>query len=119
METISPEEMNANIAKDLDEARAKACQMPLEDLLRMKWPTYHANGFFKTISKTNHSCVPNAQISFDNAQAQAICKALCPILPGEEVTISYIENNAPFEERQKLLLQYGFTCTCKKCQNRI
>ena len=119
LETISPEEMQANLAKELDEARQKAGQLSLQDLLKLPWPTYHANGFFKTISKTNHSCVPNSQITFDKAQAQAFCKALCPITSGEEITISYIENNAPFAERRKLLLQYGFECRCKKCEQKI
>jgi hypothetical protein len=33
-----------------------------------------------------------------------------------QVTISYIDEELPYEERQAELADYGFTCTCSKCQ---
>jgi len=35
---------------------------------------------------------------------------------GEELCISYIEEDAPFTERQDALRDYGFVCDCVKCQ---
>ncbi|KAI5340371.1 hypothetical protein L3X38_019645 [Prunus dulcis] len=33
----------------------------------------------------------------------------------EKVTISYVDEDLPFEERQALLADYGFKCRCPKC----
>jgi hypothetical protein len=41
--------------------------------------------------------------------------AVRDILPGEELTISYIYPQAPKSERQSLLADWGFVCTCKQC----
>jgi hypothetical protein len=41
--------------------------------------------------------------------------ALCDIAPGEEVTISYVDEDAPLEERREMLAEYGFECECDKC----
>lgn len=32
-----------------------------------------------------------------------------------QITISYIDEGLPFEERQALLADYGFRCECSKC----
>jgi hypothetical protein len=37
------------------------------------------------------------------------------ILPGEELTISYIDSTLLREERQALLRTWGFNCTCSAC----
>ncbi|KAK3268112.1 hypothetical protein CYMTET_23368, partial [Cymbomonas tetramitiformis] len=34
---------------------------------------------------------------------------------GDELTISYIENDAPLEERRRELEEYQFVCRCAKC----
>lgn len=39
-------------------------------------------------------------------------RALRDIAPGEEVTISYIEDADTREERQELLREYHFVCRC-------
>lgn len=42
--------------------------------------------------------------------------ALKEIRKGDELCISYIQNDLPFEERQSELKQnYGFDCSCSKC----
>nr|XP_048328651.1 histone-lysine N-methyltransferase ATXR2 isoform X2 [Ziziphus jujuba var. spinosa] len=46
---------------------------------------------------------------------QATIIALKPMCKGEEVTISYVDEELPFEERQALLEDYGFKCRCPKC----
>ena len=32
-----------------------------------------------------------------------------------QITISYIDEDLPYEERQLLLADYGFTCKCPRC----
>lgn len=66
----------------------------------------------------NHSCHPNAKAfkREEDRDGQATIVASKPISKGEEVTISYIEEDLPFEERQALLADYGFECKCVKCQ---
>ncbi|KAI8551883.1 hypothetical protein RHMOL_Rhmol06G0221500 [Rhododendron molle] len=46
---------------------------------------------------------------------QATIVALRSISKGEEVTISYIDEDLACEERQAMLADYGFRCRCQKC----
>ncbi|KAM3745073.1 hypothetical protein ACB098_06G098600 [Castanea mollissima] len=73
--------------------------------------------FFPLQSCINHSCCPNAKAfkREEDKDGQAIIIALKPICKGEEVTISYVDEELPFEERQALLADYGFKCKCPKC----
>ncbi|KAK9284278.1 hypothetical protein L1049_023448 [Liquidambar formosana] len=73
--------------------------------------------FFPLQSCMNHSCCPNAKAfkREEDRDGQATIIALRPICKGEEVTISYIDEDLPFEERQALLADYGFRCRCPKC----
>ncbi|PPR86133.1 hypothetical protein GOBAR_AA34556 [Gossypium barbadense] len=68
--------------------------------------------FFPLQSCMNHSCCPNAKAfkREEDRDGQATIIALRPICNGEEVTISYIDEDLPFEERQALLADYGFRC---------
>ena len=71
----------------------------------------------------NHSCDPNCAARKGDADADdsAMLYALRPIQPGEELTISYIEERdedgqlLPAEERRGLLRDYGFECGCPLC----
>ncbi|PON93274.1 SET domain containing protein [Trema orientale] len=73
--------------------------------------------FFPLQSCMNHSCCPNAKAfkREEDRDGQATILALKPIYKGEEVTISYVDEELPFEERQTLLADYGFRCRCPKC----
>ncbi|KAL3332842.1 hypothetical protein AABB24_033085 [Solanum stoloniferum] len=73
--------------------------------------------FFPLQSCMNHSCRPNAKAfkREEDRDGQATIIALQPIAKGEEITISYIDEDLPFEERQALLADYGFRCGCSKC----
>ncbi|KAJ6289853.1 hypothetical protein OIU78_025721 [Salix suchowensis] len=65
----------------------------------------------------NHSCCPNAHAfkRDEDRDGQAAIVTLKPIRKGEEVTISYIDEDLPFEDRQALLEDYGFKCRCNTC----
>lgn len=69
--------------------------------------------FEPIVSMANHSCTPNAYISFIGRQLSL--RALDPIKKGEEITISYIDPSYPLPIRQAELSRYYFTCTCDKC----
>jgi len=73
--------------------------------------------FFPLQSCMNHSCQPNARAfkREEDRDGQATLIALRLISKGEEVTISYIDEDLPYEERQAMLADYGFRCRCPKC----
>ncbi|ONK61089.1 uncharacterized protein A4U43_C08F26140 [Asparagus officinalis] len=74
-------------------------------------------GFYPLQSCMNHSCCPNAQAfkRDEDKDGQAVILATRSISLEEEITISYIDEDVPFEERQALLADYGFRCKCQKC----
>ena len=47
----------------------------------------------------------------------AVILALRRIAPGEEITISYLDDidEAPLQQRTEDLRDYGFECDCEKC----
>ncbi|KAF3779948.1 Histone-lysine N-methyltransferase [Nymphaea thermarum] len=73
--------------------------------------------FFPIHSCMNHSCCPNTKAfkRDEDRDGQATIIALRPISRGEEVTISYIDEDLPYEDRQASLADYGFQCKCPKC----
>ena len=75
------------------------------------------SGFFALHSCTNHSCLPCAHVfkREQDATGAAVVLALRDIAPGEEVTLSYVDEGAPWAERAEALAEYGFACDCDKC----
>ncbi|KAK4172454.1 hypothetical protein QBC36DRAFT_247527 [Triangularia setosa] len=65
------------------------------------------------LARVNHSCVPNAFIGFD--KRTATLRAERSIKEGEEITISYIENDKPRSVRRQGLRLYHFECDCPRC----
>lgn len=76
------------------------------------------NGIFLPAlgSLVNHSCNGNLAIDFEKDRTISWL-ALRDIQPGEELTISYIDETLDVEDRQFRLRNYwGFTCQCEKCK---
>ncbi|CAL0332183.1 unnamed protein product [Lupinus luteus] len=73
--------------------------------------------FFALQSCMNHSCCPNAKAfkRDEDRDGQATIIALRSISKGEEITISYVDEDLPYDERQASLADYGFRCRCRKC----
>eukprot|EP01044_Picomonas_judraskeda_P010630 COSAG03_NODE_1383_length_4194_cov_21.321123_1_plen_337_part_00 len=66
--------------------------------------------------KLNHSCNPNCEVTFEAATgAGVVLKALRPIKPEEELTISYVNAEAAEPQRAAALRNYLFRCECDKC----
>jgi len=71
---------------------------------------------FPDIARLNHDCRPNADYRFSHASLAQTVVASRDIMPGEEITISYIDPLQPHKERMaKLVRSWGFQCTCPLC----
>ncbi|KAI0130754.1 SET domain-containing protein [Daldinia grandis] len=75
------------------------------------------SGVFLKASRFNHSCDPNCWYTTSGWTGHFICTPMRPIKEGEEITISYIPNQATRESRQDLLLKaWKFRCRCNRCE---
>jgi hypothetical protein len=71
---------------------------------------------FPEIAMINHDCRPNAAYFFDEESMTQYVHAIRPIYPGEEITITYINNEVARERRMKRLrTNWGFNCACSAC----
>lgn len=72
---------------------------------------------FPSAARINHACVPNAQGNFNKSLNAFTIHATHEIRDGEELTISYLEDQLGMQAwRQSALLdRYGFGCTCAAC----
>ena len=93
----------------------------------------HGLGVFPAAAYLNHSCAPNASLHCVTAAGLSgtsdedgslaiptlVCRALRPIVFGEEVCISYLGGATMYEatQRRRDLLQqnWGFQCHCVRC----
>lgn len=76
-------------------------------------------GFYRLHSCMNHSCEPNCRAMLPESNSEnnkAIIHAVRAIEAGEELTVSYVEEDEPYNERQEQLRDYGFECLCSKCE---
>lgn len=73
--------------------------------------------FYPLQSCMNHSCYPNAKAFKREEDRDGLATVIASrsIRNGEEITISYINEELPYEERQQLLADYRFKCKCSKC----
>ena len=125
----SPVEAYFHHVDELEEGaekdRVQAVTRPLLDLLDADY--YQARSgtaFYSLQSCLNHSCVPNAEALEGAAPAPggagqapvALVSALRDVAPGEELTISYIDEEMSLPEREAALADYGFLCRCPKCE---
>ncbi|EIE20780.1 SET domain-containing protein [Coccomyxa subellipsoidea C-169] len=106
----------------LSEEEQKLTHLITRPLLDSLGESYGAgcegSAFYALQSCCNHSCAPNAH-AFKRAHidtdGSATILARKPIAPGEEVCLSYIDEDAPYHDRRAALADYGFTCECDKC----
>lgn len=73
-------------------------------------------GLFPVANCMNHSCDPNVISSSSHNDHTVTFVALRPIEAGEELCISYVDDNLDWQERRKHLeTYYAFTCKCMRC----
>ncbi|XP_010466447.1 PREDICTED: histone-lysine N-methyltransferase ATXR2-like isoform X1 [Camelina sativa] len=103
---------------DAEKEEAEDITRPFLDALGDEYSDCcQGTAFFPLQSCMNHSCCPNAKAfkREEDRDGQAVIIALRHISKNEEVTISYIDEELPYKERQTLLADYGFSCKCSKC----
>lgn len=75
-------------------------------------------GIYLASSSLNHSCSPNAHVSFDGKVA---CVRSVESVPAcGEVTISYgpeLGREPSWQRNKTLRLRYGFSCACEACSS--
>ncbi|KAF2200289.1 SET domain-containing protein [Delitschia confertaspora ATCC 74209] len=72
---------------------------------------------FPEIARINHDCRPNAAYFFDPETLTHYVHATRPIHPGEEITITYINNAQSRQQRTNSLQRnWGFHCSCAACR---
>ncbi|BFZ60753.1 hypothetical protein YB2330_001805 [Saitoella coloradoensis] len=80
-------------------------------------------GLFLLASFMNHSCLPTASVLLPLASSSPpILTLVCtkPIKTGEEVTISYHDQEfIQTEDRRMLLRRRGFVCECVMCSGQV
>jgi hypothetical protein len=71
---------------------------------------------FPEIAMMNHDCRPNAAYFFDEEMMTHYVHAIRDIRPGEEITITYIDNEKDRRTRMsRLKKNWGFECSCAAC----
>ncbi|KAK4200465.1 hypothetical protein QBC40DRAFT_348630 [Triangularia verruculosa] len=71
---------------------------------------------FPEISRMNHDCRPNADYYFSHDTLTQYIHAIRDIIPGEELTLSYINPVMKHKARnEKLNRIWGFQCSCPLC----
>lgn len=74
---------------------------------------------YELASLANHNCEPNADVVIARGGSLAL-RARCPVTPGQEITITYLDSSLPFAFRSKRLhAGYGFVCKCKRCAAKL
>ncbi|KAK7969955.1 hypothetical protein PG996_001608 [Apiospora saccharicola] len=71
---------------------------------------------FTEISRLNHDCRPNCVYYFDPETVSNKVYAVRDIMPGEEITVSYIDGfQTSGARRARLHEHWGFDCGCPAC----
>ncbi|KAK3716204.1 hypothetical protein LTR37_006649 [Vermiconidia calcicola] len=82
----------------------------------------HHLGIYASISRLNHSCVPNVHSFINGPLGVNTIYATKDILPNEELTITYLGGRASYLPRSKripeLHRKFGFICQCSACTDQ-
>ncbi|KAH8679046.1 hypothetical protein BGZ60DRAFT_428853 [Tricladium varicosporioides] len=93
----------------------------VEDIIRTNTFGAHFEGRMHGVvvpeaARLNHDCRPNARFAFDPETLTHKVHAIRTIKPGEELTISYIDEKVPSSTRHSHIhSHWGFACTCATC----
>lgn len=77
--------------------------------------TVSLRGLFPLAALMNHNCVPNIRYTYDNKRVMT-CKAVKPILKGEQIFNSYTKILWGTNQRRiHLCYSKNFLCKCDRC----
>ncbi|CAL1137274.1 unnamed protein product [Cladocopium goreaui] len=68
------------------------------------------------ISRFNHSCLPNCEVSWDDREGLLQIYAGRDVALGEDLCLYYQDVRMPRLSRQEKLKSLGFTCACRACR---
>ena len=75
---------------------------------------------FLTISRINHSCLPNAELIVSMEPSElGVVKCIRPIAPGDEITIDYGASGSRQERQRHLRKAFRFDCSCELCVSEL
>ncbi len=78
-------------------------------------PNSAIGGIYPTICRINHSCIPNANHSWNSDIECETIHAARNIKAGEEITISYAGSSTSTDRLKFLKSSFGFDCNCGLC----
>lgn len=84
----------------------------LDEVTGLQFLNNEGSALYVTQSKINHSCVPNAVITFPSSDHTLSLMALSDIKAGDEITISYLDEcsvDRSRHSRQKVHFRFGFS----------
>jgi SET domain len=117
---IQDEDVSAVVKSELD-AAFTALEPPIQNgweiLADSSEVVAEGTGLYVVGSCFNHSCEPNVALlkSDGDMDNMTTVLALRDIQPGDELCISYIDENEDYHVRQDMLADYQFVCACTKC----
>lgn len=80
-------------------------------------------GIFPAAALLNHSCSPNAALTYDltrGARPRMRIRLLAAVEEGQEITHNFVDIALPTPERQRQLATvYHFDCNCNRCVRRF
>jgi hypothetical protein len=81
----------------------------------------HGQGIYPVGACFNHNCAPNIQVSYvDRNDETLVVHTLRSVAAGEELCISYINEDDAVQVRQQQLYEhYLFTCGCDTCRKHL
>jgi len=93
-------------------------QLEIEEDDDYCYPLCQGTALYAVHHLINHSCEPNAHAfkREGDDDASAVILAKRSIKSGEEIVMSYIDEELPYKQRkQDLSFSYSFECECRKC----
>nr|KAJ3422984.1 hypothetical protein HK105_005109 [Polyrhizophydium stewartii] len=82
--------------------------------------TLRGRALYHITTFVSHSCEPNVAIRLmPETGARMSLVALKDLEPSEELFVSYVDPDMPYEQRKAVIRQqFGFVCKCAKCKRR-
>ncbi|KAH8082923.1 SET domain-containing protein [Aureococcus anophagefferens] len=92
-------------------------------------PPLEGTALYSTICCANHACDQSCDVLYAapsepggelgpgrfGAPLRASLVARRAVAAGDELTIAYVDTDAPWQERRAALADYGFLCRCSRC----
>mmetsp|Transcript_40481 Transcript_40481/g.81146 ORF Transcript_40481/g.81146 Transcript_40481/m.81146 type:complete len:461 (-) Transcript_40481:342-1724(-) len=79
-------------------------------------PLNHGHaGVFKTVSRFNHACSPNAYACWNGLLERETVHAIVDISQGSQISIDYFREGSRAVRQEHLKREFGFECKCTLC----